>query len=127
HLVNQYYFKRRSDAIEPAVGDHVIDAGSCFGDTALRFGASVGPRGHVYSIEVLSNHIDIARFNLAQNPEISNITLLPFALAHRNQDGPNPVGAVDPGFSLASHPDAPTRRLDDLVNEQSIRKVDFIK
>ncbi len=48
-LRKQYFFERRSGVrIRPGPGDHVIDAGSCLGDTSLAFGSSVNPEGRVY-------------------------------------------------------------------------------
>src|SRR5207244_3015836 len=47
-LYRQYYFERGGVEIKPAPGDHVVDPGGCFGDTALGFANTVGERGHVY-------------------------------------------------------------------------------
>lgn len=40
-LFKQYYFDRNNIKLQPELGDYVIDAGACFGDTALAFATSV--------------------------------------------------------------------------------------
>jgi hypothetical protein len=47
-LYRQYFFERDGVQIRPASGDYIIDAGGCFGDTALGFADAVGKQGHVY-------------------------------------------------------------------------------
>jgi FkbM family methyltransferase len=124
-FMRQYYFERNGVAICPRTGDIAVDAGACFGDTALDFAATVGPEGHVYSFEVLQSHLDIVAFNLRQNPDIRNLTLLPYALGNRSTQGRQPVGRPDPGFVPAA--DAPFRSLDSLVWDGTIPRVDFLK
>src|SRR4030095_15285393 len=51
HLEKQYWFHRGPVSIQPEPGDTVIDAGACFGDTALAFADAVGPSGQVHPFE----------------------------------------------------------------------------
>ena len=59
HLLNvvntfslqQYRLDRAGVVIEVEPGDTVIDAGGCWGDTALYFALRAGPGGAVYSYE----------------------------------------------------------------------------
>src|SRR5205814_1847627 len=52
----------------PTKGDHLIDAGGCFGDTALEFAMTIGDQGHVYTFDPIPKHCAIMRENLALNP-----------------------------------------------------------
>ncbi|HVT30083.1 MAG TPA: FkbM family methyltransferase [Lacipirellulaceae bacterium] len=127
-LLHQYHLERDELLVRPDMDDYVIDAGGCFGDTALRFSLDVGRRGRIYTFEPLKRHLDICKLNFAQNPTIDNITLLPLALSDRHQDGLNPDGLINPGFRLEdSKARVPTQRLDDLVTNGIVEKVDFIK
>jgi FkbM family methyltransferase len=127
-FLRQYYFKRANIGISPSPGDVVVDAGGCFGDTAIEFADAVGGNGHVYSFEVLSSHLDIIRYNIGQNPGFTNVTLYPFALGQRDEQGDNPSGPPNPGYSLLDTENrARIRSLDSLVKDGSIRRVDFLK
>src|SRR6185312_14829089 len=48
-VTKQYFFDREGVSIQPEPGDYVIDAGGCFGDTALAFAIAIGAKGKVYS------------------------------------------------------------------------------
>ena len=62
-------------AVEP--GDYVIDAGACWGDTALYFANRAGESGRVFSYEFMPENLEILRRNLALNPALSgNIQVL---------------------------------------------------
>jgi FkbM family methyltransferase len=127
-FLKQYYLTRRGVEILPCPGDYAVDAGACFGDTALAFADSVTPEGRVFSFEPLLSHVGIVRHNLAQNPEIGNVALFPFALGDRNQEGEVASGDVNPGFSVAQESSGvKLRTLDRMVEDGSIPKVDFVK
>jgi len=127
-FLRQYYFCRAGVAIGPAPGDVAIDGGACFGDTALDFAVEVGESGQVHSFEILASHLDIVRFNLRQNPPLSNIRVYPCGLSDRNVAGRTGYGEPNPGYSIpADGGGIGTRTLDSLVKDQSIRRVDFLK
>jgi len=133
-LIKQYYLERDRIAVRPEPGDFVIDAGACFGDTALAFACSVGPRGRVFAFEVLGPHLDIIRHNVAQNPALADrIVPVPFGLGDRCNQSAQPIqtgGVLAPGFSLQSMPDEtsiPVTTIDHLVESGQIERVDFIK
>jgi FkbM family methyltransferase len=52
-------------------GDVVIDAGGCWGDTALFFADRVGPNGRVLTFEFDPGNLRILKQNLALNPELA--------------------------------------------------------
>jgi FkbM family methyltransferase len=132
-FLRQYYFERGNVRIGPQAGDYVVDAGACFGDTALAFAATAGPAGRVYAFEPVSKHLEIIRHNLAQNPAIAH-TVRAFALglgdvSHRGA-APIDTDCLSPGFSLVAVTDQgqlPVVSLDSLVREGEIERVDFIK
>lgn len=123
--LRQYYFQRPGIRIAPREGDTVIDAGACYGDTAIHFASTVGPTGHVCCFEALGPHLDILRLNLRQNPELTNITVFPCALSDRDRRGEVPDGECNPGFRVPET--APSHTLDFLVADRQIQNVDFIK
>jgi FkbM family methyltransferase len=126
-FLKQYYLSRPGVEILPCPGDYAVDAGACFGDTALAFADSVTPEGRVFSFEPLLPHLEIVRHNLAQNPEIANVVVFPFALGDRNQQGEVALGDVNPGFSVDQESSVKLRTLDGMVEDGSIPKVDFLK
>jgi len=133
-LIRQYYLERNGIAVRPEPGDYAIDAGACFGDTALAFACSVGPGGRVFAFEVLGPHLDIIRHNVAQNPALADrIVLVPLGLGDRCNQSAKPIqtnGVLAPGFSLQGMSDPaaiPVTTIDRLVESGQIERVDFIK
>ena len=58
-------------------GDVVVDAGACWGDTALRFAQKAR---RVVCLECMPANLDILHKNLSLNPELAKrITMLPKA------------------------------------------------
>jgi FkbM family methyltransferase len=122
-LFRQYYFDRDGVRVAPELGDHVLDVGGCFGDTALFFSLDVGASGRISTFDPMPKHCEIMRANFAMNPLLEDrITLHAFGLSDRNTTG---SGAgregVNPGARLGD--DLPCRTLDSL----GLGRVDFIK
>ena len=132
-FMKQYHLERGNVHIFPKPGDHVIDAGSCFGDTAIAFAAAVGPNGGVYSFDPLQSHGEVVRYNIAQNHLEKTITFFPVGLGARANTILGPVReetAINPGFRLPpTEPDDgfPVRTIDSLVTSEDIQRVDFLK
>lgn len=129
-LVRPYYFARDGVRIAPEVGDHVIDAGACFGDTALKFAHSVGDEGHVYTFDPLPRHFSIMQENFAMNPALTKrITAFDVGLANEDHDGGGRQevdDVINPGATVFGW-DVTTRRIDDLAARGAVPRVDFIK
>lgn len=129
----QYRCETADGLIECADGDVAIDAGGCWGDTALYFAHKVGANGKVVSFEFLPDNLSVYEKNLELNPE----------LAKRIRLFRNPVWSCNnselfvskngPGTSVSTKASQPadmkvlTRSLDDLLNQREFEKVDFIK
>ena len=128
-LYRQYYFERGGVEIKPAPGDHAVDAGGCFGDTALGFADIVGESGHVYVFDPLPKHCAIMREQLAMNPVLApRISIYPAGLADRANDlSVLPEdGVINPGARVVA--DAmPMTTIDELVARNQAPRIDFIK
>ena len=128
-LYRQYYFERGGVKIQPQPGDHVIDAGGCFGDTALGFADSVGERGHVYIFDPLPKHCAIMRQVQSLNPALApRMSVFPAGLSDvRNDVAPLPEdNLINPGARIAVA-DMPTTTIDEIVLHDNIPRIDFIK
>jgi FkbM family methyltransferase len=127
-MCRQYHLRRSAVEVRPSEGDHVIDAGACFGDTAIDFALAVGPRGRVHAFEVVATHLQVSRHNIDQNADLSNVVLHPMALSDRSCHGEVAETGPDPSFSVENKCFAvPRRRIDDLVDAGDIGQVDLIK
>src|SRR5690606_10306341 len=92
-------------ALGPKAGDVVIDAGACFGDTAVFFAKAVGSRGHIYAFDPLPSHGAVVLHNIRQNGLEDRITYLDLAVGESVRQGSSAVaagGGANPGFSLVS-------------------------
>jgi FkbM family methyltransferase len=132
-FIKQYHLERGGVHIFPKPEDHVIDAGSCFGDTAVAFAGAVGPGGRVYAFDPLQSHGEIVRHNIGQNHLDKAISFFPVGLGARPNATPGPVleeTVVNPGFRLARakrDDEFPVRTIDSLVAAKDIQRVDFLK
>lgn len=130
HLVGQYYLERASVSIQPEAGDHVIDAGGCFGDTAAFFAQSVGPEGRVYTFDPLSKHCQIINEVRQLNGLIGErITLIEAGVSDVNEHGSihSNKDVINPGARVESGSGLPLRTIDGVVADGTIPRIDFIK
>jgi FkbM family methyltransferase len=128
-LYRQYFFEREGVEITPAPGNHVIDAGGCFGDTALGFADAVGKTGHVYVFDPLPKHCTIMAQQLTMNPVLApRVSIFPFGLTDQVNDVAPLVedGKIDPGARILSSA-MPTTTIDEVVAKSNLPRVDFIK
>jgi len=133
-VLEQYSYKSINKTICVDPGDIVIDAGGCWGDTALYFASRTGDKGKVFSFEFIPKNLKIFKTNLSLNP----------MLASRIEIVENPVWEesdmmtyyVDrgPASSVSFEKiegnvnnSVRTKTIDALVREKNLSKVDFIK
>lgn len=131
--LEQYKYQNGKTIIKAQPGDYVIDAGGCWGDTALYFANAVGESGRVFTYEFIPSNLLILRKNLSLNPKLeSRVTIVP-----------NPVWSSSslnlqfndngPGSRVFFEGDGEadgiveTLSIDDLVASKEIEKIDFIK
>lgn len=127
----QYFFKRDGVLVQPEKEDTCIDAGACFGDTALSFAVSVGKMGKVYSFEPLPSYISVCHRNVSQNGLADRIAIIPYALGKKTNHVRDLIkndGGGSPGFNIAGRENVvPIISIDDFVCSQNIGRIDFIK
>lgn len=132
-IEQQYRCETSDGAIECAEGDVVIDAGGCYGDTALYFAYKAGGGGTVASFEFLPENLAVYRRNLDLNPGLASRVRLYERPVWSESDkelfvvGSGPATQVKP---VSTDPDAirvQTLRIDDLVSKGDVPRIDFIK
>lgn len=132
-LHQQYRCETAQGVIECAPGDVAVDAGGCYGDTALYFAHKAGPGGRVASFEFLPVNLSVFSRNMELNP----------SLAERIRLYENPVYSESgqelfvlgngPGTRVVPQASDPTARkiltlkIDDLVAKGDLPCIDFIK
>lgn len=122
----QYFYDEAGTRVAPEENDYVIDAGACLGDSAIVFGKAVGPNGKIYAFDPIEDHLEVVRFNAAQNSDCV-IEAMPFGLSDHEIEGPAiRVGNYAPGFNAASQP-VPLQALDTLAASGKVPRIDFIK
>lgn len=128
-LSGQYRFDRGGVRIAPEPGDHVIDGGGCFGDTALAFAEDVGKDGRVYTFDPMLKHCEIMREAFLLNPRLaSHIGLFEVGLSGANSSrdaSHSTLQPINPGARLEEG--LPTRTIDSLVRSNEIQRIDLIK
>ncbi|MGH2895828.1 MAG: FkbM family methyltransferase, partial [Solirubrobacteraceae bacterium] len=131
-----YAYRDESVPARPRHGDIVLDAGGCWGDTALWFAHAVGPEGMVHTFEPTPGNRKLLDQNLALNP----------ALAQRIRVWSDPLGpqlgaevwmpdVIAAGATLQAEATAGdfellpmrTQTIDALVRDAAIPRVDFLK
>jgi FkbM family methyltransferase len=128
-LLKQYFFSRDAVTIAPSQGDYVIDAGACFGDTALAFAAAIGETGRVFSFEPVPRQGEVFKSNVWRNPDLAHrIEFYDKAVSNGLEDsllftdqGANSKQASDGGITTEAI------SVDDFVRDRGLDKVDFIK
>lgn len=129
----QYRCETADGLIECSPGDTAIDAGGCYGDTALYFAHKAGPTGRVASFEFLPDNLGIYRKNLALNPSLAErIRLYEHPVWSTSGEelfvsGNGPGTTVGPVRKTSDALKVTTLKIDDLVNSGDLEKVDFIK
>jgi len=128
-LLGQYHFSRGAVTVAPHAGDVVIDAGACFGDTALAFADSVGGKGRVHAFEVDAGNLQVAQCNLSANAALSaRVEMHERALGR--ESGTLYLHGSGPGARVLSQPGGlpvTVTRIDDFVAEAGLPRVDFVK
>jgi FkbM family methyltransferase len=124
-LLEQYCCRRADIGVKP--GDVVIDAGGCWGDTALYFARHAS---QVFCFECIPSNIKIIGENLGMNPALSGrIHVIQKALCGQAQGrlmfkdtGPGSRPNADVG-----EVEVETETLDHFVSANSLERVSFIK
>jgi FkbM family methyltransferase len=131
--LKQYEYRKADLILKASAGDVVIDAGGCWGDTALYFANEVGLDGKVYTFEFIPRNLDILRKNLDFNSELkSQIEVVERPLWHESDvllyskdNGPASQVCLEkfPEADIETH----TLTIDDFVIKNRVRQIDYIK
>jgi FkbM family methyltransferase len=132
-LLGQYGYSRGAHRLCAETGDVVLDAGGCWGDTALYFASRIGPNGRVYTFEFDPQNVEVLHANLALNPELAErIEIVELALWDRSgetveyaQAGRMTNVVVAP--APAAGRNVRTITIDDFVSERGIERAGFVK
>ncbi len=134
-LINlrHYEGKVSNKIIKAEEGDVVIDAGGCWGDSALYFAHEVGENGKVYSFEFMPDSLEIFERNMLLNPHLSGVINLVRNPLWSKSGEQLFVEGSGPGARVGPYPRDPnairveTFTIDDLVSKEKLNRVDFIK
>jgi FkbM family methyltransferase len=130
-LLEQYRYDRGENNISVEPGDIVIDAGGCWGDTALYFAYKTGIEGKVFCFEFAPENIKV----LNENININNLTqgrveVITAALWDKSSED---IAYYEQGPSTKLSPNSDqatviqTMTVDDFVKQRVLEHVDFIK
>ena len=134
-IEQQYRCETENGVIDCKLGDHVIDAGACWADTALYFAHKSGTDGRVYSFEFLPENLKIYNRNLDMNPDLKKrVDLIPHPVwsnaGEQVEILPNGPGTrIEGGQVDKKNNDYifKTESIDHLLENGRIEKADFIK
>lgn len=131
-FLHQYSYKFDKVNISVEKDDFVLDCGGCFGDTALLFGYKAGKDGKVYSFEFIPSNIEIFKKNIALNPSIENVQIIPNPLWKNSNEtlyykDNGPGSYVNSNLFTNSDGNVQTITIDDFVKQNEVKKVNFIK
>ena len=134
-ILEQYRCQSNDTLIEVEKGDVVIDAGACYGDTAIYFSYKTGETGRVYSWEFMPDNLDIFKLNMGLNPEYakrielvenplwssSGKTLYVSDVGPGARVGPTPPKDIDKSIVVRTY------TIDDLRSDKDLNSINFIK
>ncbi len=129
----QYRCETAGGVIGCSEGDFVIDAGGCYGDTALYFSHLAGQTGRVASFEFLPQNLSVFRKNLELNPTLARTIRVyenPVWAESGNElfvSGSGPGTKVTENKVTQDATSVSTLKIDDVVGTADFPKVDFIK
>lgn len=131
--LGQYRFSRGDTTIMPEEGDTVIDAGGCWGDSAILFADLVGETGHVFTFECLPQNIEVFKTNMKMAGMLSTRVSLYERALWSDTDQELDILAEGPGSRRASEQEenaaikVRTLSVDKLMEQEKLSNIDFIK
>lgn len=131
----QYELHRDGVTCKAEPGDVVIEAGACWGETALYFAHEVGDAGQVLAFEFIPSNIEILRQNIASNPQLAGrIQVVERPLWDRSNQtlyyvdwGPGSRVSFEKMRSDFPDTQCATATIDEIAAARQLRSVDFIK
>lgn len=132
-FLKQYEYSNGSGKIKAEKGDYVVDAGGCWGDTALYFAGEVGETGKVFTYEFIPSNLTILETNLSLNPDLERrVNLIRRPVWEKTDEtmyyiDNGPGSRVFMKEETAYDGKVSSLSIDDLVAANSIPRIDFIK
>ncbi len=132
-ILKQYELNNGNTKIKAEKGDYVIDAGGCWGDTALYFANEVGEAGRVFTYEFIPSNLEVMSKNLSLNPALKERIVLIERPVWETTGETMYYIDQGPGSRVFMEQDQShdgkvnSLSIDQLVKEMNIEKVDFIK
>jgi FkbM family methyltransferase len=132
-IIKQYEYNKNGTIIKAELDDIVIDAGGCWGDTALFFANEVGENGKVFSFEFIPGNIEIFEKNVLLNQKLNCVIELiknplwkdSATKMYYKDNGPGSRVTLEKFKEMNG--ECNTLSIDDLVAQKGINKIDFIK
>ena len=132
-ILQHYAYQATAVAVKAQPGDYVIDAGGCWGDTAIYFAHEVGAGGKVYTFEFVPDNLEIMRKTFELNPQLSaKIEIITNPLGETSgssifSSNKGPSSRLSNARKNESDLEVTTESIDNFVNTHDIPRVDFIK
>lgn len=132
-VLKPYEYNKNGITIKCNENDTVIDAGGCWGDTALNFASAVGNNGKVYSFEFIPGNLAIMKKNFSLNNELQKrIAIVEHPVWHESDvkmycNDFGPASTIKPAYSKEHNIEVSTITIDDFVSTRNILKIDLIK
>ncbi len=132
-MIKSYEYYSDETYIKADKGDVVIDAGACWGDSSLYFAHEIGENGRVFAFEFIPENLNILQRNININPQLQGrIHIIKNPVWDKsgevlffNDNGPGSTVSSDK-MTTDCIP-VSTISIDDFVEENCLKKVDFIK
>lgn len=132
-VLKPYEYNKNGVIIKCNEKDTVIDAGGCWGDTALNFASEVGDNGKVYSFEFIPGNVSIMKKNFSLNSELKKrIEIVEHPVWNESDvkmycNDFGPASTIQSAYSAEHNIEVSAITIDDFVLRKNIQKIDFIK
>lgn len=132
-ILQQYRCVTEEGSIEVEKGDYVIDAGGCYGDTALYFASKADEMGRIFSFEFLPENLKVLKQNLHLNPALSRRISIIKKPLWSSSDKDLYILAKGPGSRVVENSNDPaakhikTTSVDSFMRHENLPRMDFIK
>jgi len=128
-IVATFYFEQYAyKNVKPSSGDVIIDAGACFGDTALWFSKYIG-NGRVYAFEPMEDNFKILKENIKVN-SLEKV-IIPVQKGVGETESKLKIsgyaGSASVAFGGTNGKTIDITSIDKFVSDNKIEHVDFIK
>lgn len=132
-MMQQYDYHRNEVDIMVEKGDFVIDAGGCWGDTAIYFAYKTGNNGKVFTFEFIPSNLEILNKNLELNPGLKDSIEIVENPVWSEEDVTLYYKDNGPGSKVSFEKETEfsgkvnTISIDYFISENNVEKIDFIK